>query len=69
MNAHPTPPSAHDDVPHGHGASVAALAFAAIGIVFGDIGTSPLYTIQECFGAHGVPATRDNVLGVISQIV
>jgi KUP system potassium uptake protein len=64
---HAQPASAHDA--HGHGASVAALAFAAIGIVFGDIGTSPLYTIQECFGQHGVPPTHDNVLGVISQIV
>ena len=53
---------------HGHG-SVGALALAAVGIVFGDIGTSPLYTIQECFGAHGVAPTPGNVLGVISQIV
>jgi len=53
---------------HGHG-GVGALALAAVGIVFGDIGTSPLYTIQECFGHHGVAATPGNVLGVISQIV
>ena len=32
----------------------AHLAIAALGIVFGDIGTSPLYAIRECFGEHGV---------------
>lgn len=42
----------------------------AVGVVFGDIGTSPLYTIQECVsGTHGVPATRENVLGVVSLIL
>ncbi len=59
----------HGSSGHG-GTGVVALAFAAIGIVFGDIGTSPLYTIQECFNVgHGVPATRENVLGVISQVI
>lgn len=39
----------------------------AVGIVYGDIGTSPLYAIKECFnGHHGVPLTRENVLGVLS---
>ncbi len=48
----------------------AALVLGAIGVVFGDIGTSPLYTIQECLhGTHGVPASRDNVFGVVSLIV
>jgi len=33
-------------------------------VVFGDIGTSPLYAVKECFsGAHGLPVTRENVLG------
>jgi len=42
----------------------------AIGIVFGDIGTSPLYAFQECVGSpHGVAPTRENVLGVLSLIV
>ncbi len=59
---------ASSDSQHGHG-STAALALAAIGIVFGDIGTSPLYTIQECVGEHGVEATPENVLGIVSQIV
>ena len=54
----------------GHGASVAALVIGAIGVVFGDIGTSPLYTLSECLsGKHGAEPTRANVFGVISLIV
>ncbi|MCC6556149.1 MAG: potassium transporter Kup [Polyangiaceae bacterium] len=45
------------------------LALAALGVVFGDIGTSPLYTIKECVhGERGVPPTPANVLGVLSLI-
>ncbi len=54
-----------------HSASngVTALTLAALGIVFGDIGTSPLYTIKECFhGLHAVAVTPDNVLGVLSMV-
>jgi KUP system potassium uptake protein len=44
-----------------------ALSVGAIGIVFGDIGTSPLYAFQECIaGPHRVPATEANVLGILS---
>ena len=43
-------------------------ALASTGVVFGDIGTSPLYTIRECFGLHHVPVTTANVLGVLSLI-
>jgi KUP system potassium uptake protein len=47
-----------------------ALAVTAIGVVYGDIGTSPLYAIRECFhGLHSVPPTHDNVLGVLSLII
>jgi KUP system potassium uptake protein len=47
----------------------AALALAALGIVYGDIGTSPLYTIKECFhGIHAVDVTQTNVLGVLSMV-
>ena len=42
------------------------LALAALGIVFGDIATSPLYALQEAFGRHGVAPTPENVLGVLS---
>ncbi len=55
--------------PHGGGPK-AGLVLAALGIVFGDIGTSPLYALKECInGEHGVAATHDNVLGVLSLIV
>ncbi len=48
----------------------AGLVLAATGIVFGDIGTSPLYTLQECLhSAHGVAPLAENVLGVISLIL
>ena len=47
-----------------------ALSLAALGVVFGDIGTSPLYAMRECFhGPHGIAATPANVLGVLSLIV
>ena len=44
------------------------LTLAALGIVYGDIGTSPLYSIKEVFGGahHPVPITPDNVLGILS---
>jgi len=43
------------------------LALAALGIVFGDLGTSPLYALQEGFhGAHGVAPTPENVIGLVS---
>jgi KUP system potassium uptake protein len=42
---------------------------SALGIVYGDIGTSPLYALRECFiGKHGVAPTPENVLGVLSLI-
>lgn len=47
----------------------AALAFLALGVVYGDIGTSPLYAIRECFhGPHAIEPTHDHVLGVLSLI-
>jgi KUP system potassium uptake protein len=49
---------------------VLGLAVGAIGIVFGDIGTSPLYAFKEAFGGtHHVSLTHDNVLGVLSLMV
>jgi len=45
------------------------LAIAAIGVVFGDIGTSPLYTVKEVFhGTHGIAPLHDNILGVLSLV-
>jgi KUP system potassium uptake protein len=46
-----------------------ALVVAALGVVYGDIGTSPLYAIRECFhGPHAVAATPDHILGVLSLV-
>jgi KUP system potassium uptake protein len=51
---------------HGHGA-IGPLVLAALGVVFGDIGTSPLYALKECVTKpHGVDATPENVLGLLS---
>ncbi|HEX4667353.1 MAG TPA: potassium transporter Kup [Chthoniobacterales bacterium] len=48
----------------------AILCLASLGIVYGDIGTSPLYALRECFyGEHAVPPTPANVLGVLSLIL
>lgn len=47
---------------------VLRLSLAALGVVYGDIGTSPLYALRECFGAHGVPVNAHTVLGVLSLI-
>ncbi len=46
------------------------LTLTALGVVYGDIGTSPLYALRECFfGSHSVPPTHENVLGVLSLII
>jgi KUP system potassium uptake protein len=48
---------------------VVRLAVSTLGIVFGDIGTSPLYALRECFAEHGVAPSPANVLGVLSLII
>jgi KUP system potassium uptake protein len=50
--------------------SMTALSLATLGVVYGDIGTSPLYALKEVFGGahHPVPITPDNVLGILSLI-
>ncbi|MCK6557547.1 KUP/HAK/KT family potassium transporter, partial [Candidatus Binatia bacterium] len=46
------------------------LALGALGIVYGDIGTSPLYALRECFhGEHALSPTRSTVLGVLSAVI
>jgi hypothetical protein len=52
----------------GHsGSPLPLLCLTAMGVVYGDIGTSPLYSVRECFfGSHGVPVTHENVMGVLS---
>ncbi len=55
---------------HGHGSGsryLFKLAFGALGVVYGDIGTSPLYSVRECF-AGGMETTHENILGVLSLI-
>jgi KUP system potassium uptake protein len=48
---------------------LAVLAVAALGVVYGDIGTSPLYAIRESLGEHyGIEVVRDNVLGILSLV-
>lgn len=50
--------------------SLAALTLAAVGIVYGDIGTSPLYTMKEVFSPqHGLVLTEESLMGVVSLIV
>src|SRR2546427_577693 len=52
-----------------HGRYLARLSLLALGVVYGDIGTSPLYALREAFhGQHGIPVTAGNVLGVLSLI-
>ena len=50
--------------------ALSSLTLGAIGVVFGDIGTSPLYALKEIFnGHHPIPVTPDNILGILSMIV
>lgn len=55
---------------HGHGKpGLPALVVGAIGVVFGDIGTSPLYTLKEAFSPHfGLTGNHDTVLGILSLV-
>ena len=59
-----------DNKKNTHKASLATLSLAALGVVFGDIGTSPLYTMKEVFSLskHPVELTQFNVLGILSLI-
>jgi len=63
------PPSAlHVEPPLGR-QTTAALALLALGVVYGDIGTSPLYAAKETFNPqHGIPLTADNIVGGVSTI-
>jgi KUP system potassium uptake protein len=53
---------------HEHRASFALLSLGALGVVFGDIGTSPLYTLKECLHAAGDTPSEADVLGILSLI-
>ncbi len=55
---------------HPSGRFLMALSLGALGVVYGDIGTSPLYALRECFAPeHNIVATERNILGVLSLIV
>ncbi|MEW5765693.1 MAG: potassium transporter Kup [Acidobacteriota bacterium] len=57
------------DALKGRGKRLFFLSLAALGVVYGDIGTSPLYTLRVCFGPElGLPVTEANVLGVLSLV-
>jgi KUP system potassium uptake protein len=52
---------------HSAGGGLLPLALGALGVVYGDIGTSPLYAVKECFhGTHSIPISTTNVYGVLS---
>ncbi len=62
--------TAHAEARAGRGGRyLVTLALTALGVVYGDIGTSPLYAIRESFyGPHGIAVTHGNVLGVLSLV-
>ncbi len=67
-----TPRSTHRAHPEGHptGKRLAILSLTALGVVYGDIGTSPLYALRECFKPeYGIAATAQNINGILSLIV
>ncbi|MCC6850027.1 MAG: potassium transporter Kup [Deltaproteobacteria bacterium] len=71
MSAPATDPSSEDgSTPHTARQGLVVLGVAALGVVYGDIGTSPLYSIKECFGGeHGLHPSPPNVLGILSLVV
>jgi len=67
--AAPQNPTSLSSQPQPRGRYLAQLALLALGVVYGDIGTSPLYALREAFhGQHGIPVTTGNVFGVLSLI-
>jgi len=74
--AQTTPTDIHATTTGGHiervtprGRYLFILSLAAVGVVYGDIGTSPLYALRECFhGPHSIVPTPANILGVLSLI-
>ncbi len=67
--AEPIPPAAGHAQDPTRTSDLLKVSLGALGVVYGDIGTSPLYAIQQCFERqHGVPVTPDNVLGILSLV-
>lgn len=73
QNDHPETahgPGAHHPEANPRGKRLRILTLTALGVVYGDIGTSPLYTIKECFGGKlGIMPTPANVYGILSLIL
>ncbi|TAK46189.1 MAG: potassium transporter Kup, partial [Betaproteobacteria bacterium] len=58
-----------DNTAHAARSSRATLTLAALGVVYGDIGTSPLYAVKETFNpTHGIPLNVESILGGLSTI-
>src|ERR1051325_10798976 len=69
---HAAVPLRHHVEAHPTGRRLGFLSLTALGIVYGDIGTSPLYALRQCFdtkGEYAIPATTTNVYGVLSLVV
>src|SRR6476620_146462 len=67
----PVPPGQRDGLKHpsvAHRTGAVALTLGALGVVFGDIGTSPLYALHTVFGNEGVQPTKVAIYGVISLV-
>jgi KUP system potassium uptake protein len=67
--APPSEGEEHEGEPHhpgGHGEKLGVLAIGALGVVFGDIGTSPLYAFREAFEHQHLPVVRTNAMGLAS---
>ena len=59
-----------DNTPHTTRHGLPALTLAALGVVYGDIGTSPLYTVKEIFAPHtGVALDAANIIGAVSAVL
>src|SRR5689334_23786179 len=66
---HATTTGGHIERETPRGRYLIILSLAALGVVYGDIGTSPLYALRECFhGPHAITPTPANILGVLSLI-
>ncbi len=60
----------HGHDPHPTGKRLGILTLTALGVVYGDIGTSPLYALKECFSPiYGLRPTQENVFGILSLVV
>ena len=67
-SSEPAPGTSTTSPATSHPARTTTLALAALGVVFGDIGTSPLYAMRETFHLAHIEPTRENVLGILSLV-